>query len=228
MGLLRLVLVGCLFLVAGFGGGPEAARAQDLGRVVSPILTIDRDGLFAGTLYGQRVNRELETARAAMAEETRNIQAALEAEELALTEQRATLPADEFRGLADAFDEKVQSLREERAAAEALLVAQIEAAQAQFFNEIGAVLGRLVRERGAVAIVDARAILLVAADIDITEAAIERIDSALGDGSNLDGGNGTAETDANGANGSADSGIGLDIIPAPEEPAPAEAPASEN
>jgi Skp family chaperone for outer membrane proteins len=159
------------------------ASAQQLGEIISPILTLDRDALFSGTLYGQRVNDDLEAASNALAAETRQIEAALEAEERDLTDKRATLPVSEFRALADAFDDKVQALRDERERAQGEALRQIEAAQAAFFNRIGPILGQLVRERGAVMILDRRAILLTAADVDITAAAIARIDAELGDGS---------------------------------------------
>lgn len=185
MGAVRLVVVVLLLIAGGVSFGTRPAKAQDFGRVVSPIVTLDRDRLFAGTLYGQRVNRELESASTAMAAETRAIEAALEAEELALTEQRKTLEPEAFRELASAFDDKVQALRAEREAAEADLLGQIEAAQTAFFNRIGPVLGQLVRERGAVLIVDRRAVLLSATDVDITSDAIARIDAVLGEGGDL-------------------------------------------
>lgn len=163
-------------------GAPAPLPAQSLGRVVSPILTIDRDRLLSETLYGQRVNRELEAASQAMAAESRKIEAALEEEERQITEQRATLAPDAFRDLARAFDEKVQALRQEREAAEDNLRLQIEAAQNAFFEQVGPILGALVRERGAVMILDRRAILLAATDVDITEAAVARINLVLGDG----------------------------------------------
>lgn len=215
MGALRRLLLASLVAAASLTGG--AASAQDLGRVVSPILTLDREGLFAGTLYGQRVNRELAAATAAMAEETRNIEAALEEEELALTEKRGTMDPEAFRALAVAFDEKVQALREDRTQAEAALRDQITAAQSDFFAQVGPVLGRLVRERGAVLIVDARAILLSAADVDITEAAIARIDAELGDGS----AEGETPVVTPEPVAPAEPGDGIDVIPAPEE-APAD------
>jgi len=170
-------------VLAALTAVPAALPAQELGRVATPILTLDRDSLYAGTLYGQRVSRELEAASNALAAETRRIEAALEEEEKGLTEKRATLSPEDFRALADAFDEKVQSLRSEREQAQTNMRSQMEAAQNDFFNRIGPVLGQLVRERGATLIVDRRAILLAATDVDITQAAIERIDAVLGDGS---------------------------------------------
>ncbi|TYB81586.1 OmpH family outer membrane protein [Maritimibacter fusiformis] len=187
------------------------AQAQQLGEVVSPILTLDREALFSGTLYGKRVNAELEAASNLLAAETRRIEAELEAEERALTEQRATLPAAEFRALADAFDDKVQALREERERTQDAAVRQIEAAQADFFNRIGPILGQLVRERGAVMILDRRAILLTAADVDITRAAIARIDAELGDGDGNLPGDDPAPVPAV-------PGAPVDTIPAPDAP----------
>lgn len=200
-----VILLALAITVAG--AFPVPGSAQTLGRLVSPILTIDRDQLFAQTQFGQRVNRELEAASNAMAAESRNIEAALEEEERQITEQRATLEAAAFRELAEAFEEKVQALRQERDAVEANLRRQIEEAQTEFFEQIGPILGSLVRERGAVMILDRRAILLSAADVDITAAAIERIDAVLGDGE--------SETDDTPAPDTPEPALPLDTIPAP-------------
>jgi Skp family chaperone for outer membrane proteins len=217
MGAWRGIFLGltlALGLVAG-GIWPGAALAQSLGRVVSPILTIDRDRLFTGSRYGQRVNRELEAASTAMAAETRKIEAGLEEEERTLTAQRATLAPDAFRALANAFDEKVQALRADRDATETNLRSQIEAAQLQFFEQVGPVLGAMLRERGAVMILDRRVILLTAADVDITDAAIARIDAVLGDGAAPD----ADQPDATAPAESDTPATPVDTIPAPA-PAP--------
>lgn len=161
---------------------PVPMAAQELGRVVSPILTLDRERLFSGTLFGQRVTRELEAASSAMAEKTREIEAGLSKEEKALADKRASLSPEEFRKLADAFDAKVQTLRADRDKAKADLQTQIDTARKQFFDQVGPVLAALVRSRGAVVVLDSRAILLTAADVDITDAAIARVDAVLGEG----------------------------------------------
>ena len=178
------ILIWLALATAVAGAAPTPVSAQTLGRLISPILTIDRDQLFAQTQFGQRVNRELEAASNAMAAESRKIEAALEEEERQITEQRATLSPEAFREVAAAFEEKVQALRQERDTVEANLRRQIEEAQTEFFEQIGPILGALVRDRGAVMILDRRAILLAAADVDITADAIARIDAVLGDGLN--------------------------------------------
>jgi len=215
MGTSRAILFG-IALAFGLTGGifpPVPAQAQSLGRVQSPVLTVDRDRLFSGTLYGQRINSELEAASDAMAQETRRIEAALEEEEKSLTAQRGILEPEAFRALADAFDEKVQALRQERDTAEANLRSQIEEAQLAFFDQIGPVLGQIVRERGAVLILDRRAILLAAADVDITDAAIARIDATLGDG---------AEAAPDEAAPADETDAPVDTIPAPDAVEPTE------
>lgn len=177
--LAAILLAACLAQAAIF---VPSARAQDLGQVVSPILTIDRDRLFAESAYGQRINAKLEAERARLEAETRAIEAALEAEELELTEKRASLPADEFRALADAFDAKVQTLRNEREAAQQRFVQDLDNERLAFFEQVLAILFELGQELGAVAILDHRVVLLPLADIDVTAMAVGRIDERLGSG----------------------------------------------
>ena len=145
-------------------------------------MTIDRQRLFSETAYGQRVIATVEIERARLAQETRAAEAALTQEEKLLTEQRSSLDPTSFRVLADAFDNKVNELRAEGQDREQEFVRVLEREQTAFFERIGPILGRMVRELGAVVILDRRAILLATQNIDITDMAIRRIDLELGDG----------------------------------------------
>ncbi len=177
MKLLRLFFViALLALPAG------QTAAQSLGQVVSPVLTIDREALFTRTEFGQRVSQDLETESDALSEETRKIEQALEEEERSLTAKRATMSPEEFRALADAFDEKVVALRTDRDAAQQNFVQRYEDAQRSFYNRIGPILGRVMQDRNAVVILDKRNVLLSVNAIDVTDAVIARIDAELGDG----------------------------------------------
>ncbi len=160
----------------------DGLSGPSLGIAQSDILTIDRDLLFRQSLYGKRILADLETERLRLASEARKVDAALAAEEKSLTEQRETLTPEAFRALADAFDEKVQALREGRPVQEQEFTNRFEQERVAYFEKIGAILGEIVRERGGVVIVDRRAILLTTQNIDITDAAIARIDAQLGDG----------------------------------------------
>lgn len=179
MGRLRSAMV-ALALVAG--APASVAQTVPERQVQSPILTLDQDQLFAGTLWGKRAEARIETASAELAAENRQIEADLTREEKALTEERATMPAEDFRKAADAFDAKVTEIRRTQEA-KARAVGQMQDAERQrFYAAALPVMGEVLRSRGAVAVLDSRAIFLSADVIDITGEMIERIDAKLGAG----------------------------------------------
>lgn len=149
----------------------------------SPILTIDQDMLFRDTAYGQRIEADLREAASLLASENRRIEAELADEELALTEQRASLTLEAFRELADAFDLKVSSIRRRQDNKSRALQRRRELERQSFLKNALPILGEIVTESGAVAIIDRGSVFLTANQIDITEIAIARMDEALGDGS---------------------------------------------
>lgn len=169
-----------LALIATVALATVPAAAQD---IASPILVIDQERLFAESAFGARVIEEIERRSTELAAENREIEAALIAEEQDLTERRAELPSDEFRALADAFDAKVQQLRAQQDEKGRELARLRDAERQRFVAQIVPVLSEVVRERGAVVILDRRDVFLSAEAIDITEAAIARIDEAIGAGS---------------------------------------------
>ncbi len=206
MGALRIILITLALVISGAG----VSFAQSLGQIVSPVVTLDRDRLFNESQFGQRVKQDLATETAQMVAETTDIENTLADEERALTEQRETLDPEAFRGLAQAFDEKVQNLRAERQQAQTDLQTTIAKAQEDFFSQVGPILGQLMRERGAVLIIDQRAILLAASDVDITDAAIQRVDAVLlGDGADPEASQDSVPAGTNGEE-------MLDTIPAPD------------
>jgi len=177
---MRAVLRAGLFAF-GLALAPPAT-AQEFGIVQSPVLTIDQDRLYTGSAYGARVRAEIADASTALAAENREIEAMLIAEEQALTDQRSELSPEEFRDLADAFDTRVQQIRAEQDTKSRALSRRDDQEKQLFYRQIVGVLGELVRERGAVVIIERRSIFLAADSIDVTDLAIERIDASLGDG----------------------------------------------
>lgn len=153
-----------------------------LGAVISPILTIDSDRLFVESAFGQRVVAEIEGQSNQLAQENRQIEADLEAEERELTELRADMGAEEFRALADAFDEKVQETRTTQAAKGRALTAQLDKEREVFLTAAAPVLERLMREADAAVILERRSVFVSASAIEITDAAIALLDETLGSG----------------------------------------------
>ncbi len=169
-------------VLAAIAVGLLAASAQAQEDPRSAVLTIDLERLFSETAFGERVLAELEERGLALASENRRIEAELIAEEQDLTERRPDLPIEEFQTLADAFDEKVERIREERDAETRELQLLREQERQRFLGLIGPVLGELLQERGASVMLDRRTVFLSVDQVDVTDMAVARIDAAIGDG----------------------------------------------
>ncbi len=161
--------------------GPTSAPAQEFLQVPSPILVLDQERLFEGALQAERLSEDFERRSAALAAENRRIEAELVAEELELTELRPTMEPSEFRALADAFDEKVRAIRAEQDDKVRQLQLLREQERQDFLRRVTPVLGEIVRERGAVAVLDRRTLVISAESIDITEEVIARINAEFGE-----------------------------------------------
>lgn len=162
-----------------------AATAQQGGVPMSAVVVLDRDALFARSLFGRRVAADIEAASSALAAENRQIEADLEAEEQDLTTQRDEMEMAAFRELATAFDRRVTGIRQAQDAKARAISQQTDRAQQTFLEQANPVLVRLAQETGALVILDRRTVIASADQVDITELALTRIDEALGDGSAL-------------------------------------------
>jgi len=87
-----------------------------------------------------------------------------------------------FDPLAQAFNDKVESIRKAQKAKSDVLTRRFEDERRRFFETASPVLAQILTERGAVAIISKRAVIAGFDNIDITEAAIARLDQVLGDG----------------------------------------------
>lgn len=158
------------------GSSVVAQTAVNSGEFSSQILTIDSERLFSATLIGQTLAQKVERESAQIAQENREIEATLTQDELDLTEKRATLPPDEFRALANAFDERVQRLRREQDTKARALGSSLEQARTEFFAGAQPILAEIMKSAGAVVILERRSVFLSAASVDITDIAIAKID----------------------------------------------------
>ncbi|MEM9779328.1 MAG: OmpH family outer membrane protein [Pseudomonadota bacterium] len=162
---------------------PAAAQTLDpdaypVFRTDLPFLVLEQDRLLAESELGQAIRAENEAAADSLRREGQQLDRQFEEEERQLTEQRATLSPEEFRVLADAFDEKVVATRaaqEERAAA---LTREADARQRDFFRRVGPILLGILEETGASAVIEQRALLVTKQDLNITREVIKRLDAA--------------------------------------------------
>lgn len=169
-------------LLAGMPAAAQQADAPSGSVPRTSVVVLDRDALFAQSLFGQRAVRDLDAASTALAEENRRIQAELEAEERSLTELRAEMDRADFRQVAADFDARVNAIRQAQDAKTRAIAQQGERAQALFFEAANPILVALARETGALVILDRRMVIASADQVDITALARERIDAELGEG----------------------------------------------
>jgi Skp family chaperone for outer membrane proteins len=170
---------------------PAAGDAQTAGlgdaqaAVVSPVLTLDQDALYARSLYGQALRARIARAVSEVEAQSRRIDAELEAEERALTVQRSQMTPQDFAPLAAAFDAKVQRLRAENDAAADAVRADEQQGRQEFIAAAAQVVGDYMVERGAVAIIDKGAVIVSLLGLDVTDDVVLRIDAVLGRGEGI-------------------------------------------
>lgn len=189
VGFVGLVLAAALGLAGQIARAQEAAgSAPEQGGNPAPpvvfasILTLDDERFFADSVFGKSVIARQERASRALIDENRRIEAALEAEEKDLTIRRTTLSREDFAPLAEAFNEKVEGIRKAQDAKTRDLQRGFDADRQRFLEAARPVLAEVMGARGAVAIIDSRAVFVGFDNIDVTDEAIARLDAAVAEG----------------------------------------------
>ncbi|MDA7430775.1 OmpH family outer membrane protein [Primorskyibacter aestuariivivens] len=173
--LARLCLAGALLCAGLLSATAQERPAKAQFR--SPVLVIDADELYQISGTGQRIQAALDARGRALAEEIARIDADMAAEEKALTAKRDTLSPEEFRKLADAFDEKVQRLRREQDQNAQALNRLSNEERLRFRQMILPILGQLMLETRAVVVIEKRTVLIFNDAVDVTELVAERLDA---------------------------------------------------
>ncbi len=177
-GLLRLCLAAAVLAL----GLAAPVRAEPVAPAAVPVLTLDFERLFDDTLWGKAIAADLARESTALAAENTRIADDLIAEEKLLTERRAKLTPAAFRAEADAFDERATGIRAAQKAKAQALTQSFEAAQQAFFVASGPLIDEILTRRGAVMVLDRRAIIRGLEAADITEDLARLMDARLGAG----------------------------------------------
>lgn len=152
------------------------AQAQD---APAPLLTLDQDRFFLESDLGRAAVERERAETATLEQENKRIEAELVAEEQALTELRKTLSAEDFAARAAAFDEKVERIRTEQDAKARSLVEQRDSERQEFLRLAAPILGELLGDRNATAILDKALVIVSLSSVDITDEAIAKLNAAL-------------------------------------------------
>ncbi|TQD33540.1 OmpH family outer membrane protein [Rhodobacter capsulatus] len=177
-GLLRLCLVAAVLAL----GLAAPGRAEPVAPAAVPVLTLDFERLFDDTLWGKAIAAEMTRESTALAAENTRIADDLIAEEKLLTERRAKLTPAAFRAEADAFDERATGIRAAQKAKAQALTQSFETARQAFFVASGPLIDEILTRRGAVMVLDRRAIIRGLEAADITEDLARLMDARLGAG----------------------------------------------
>lgn len=147
-----------------------------------PVLTLDFERLFSESRWGQRIAADMARDSAALGTENARIADDLIAEEKSLTDRRAKLAPEAFRAEADAFDERATGIRAAQKAKAQALTQNFDAARQAFFEATGPFLDEILAGRGAVMVLDRRAIIRGLEAADITDDLVHLLDERLGEG----------------------------------------------
>lgn len=178
----RLTVAVALAFWGAVGSAQSTEAAFDVGTIQSAVLVVEFERAFEESAYGKRFLHEMEDAGAEIAAENRQIETELKNEELALTAQRTSLEPSAFRDLAEAFDEKVQSLRQEQDTKARALGQRREAARREFLTVARPVLNQIMQDSGAVVILEKRSVFVSISSIDVTDQVVAGINVLLGQG----------------------------------------------
>jgi len=176
-------LAAALFLGMALASGPAGAQqTTPTAGPVSQILVLDIEAVFNDSLYGKRVLDDYNATAVDLEAENRRIADSLLAEERDLTERRPTMDPAAFRQAAAEFDTRVQGIRHAQDAKERELQSMVAKGREAFAQAMEPVLISLLRDLGAVVILDARTTIARLDAIDVTARAVEAADRMLGDG----------------------------------------------
>ena len=142
------------------------------------ILVVDLDRAYEFSIYGKSMREQFGKDNQDVAAENTLILNALKDEELQLTEDRATLSAEEFAAAAVAFDVKVQKIRSARLEKIRQVDEQFKGLKPLFFKCIEPVFDLIMQQLNATVILEKSSILRSIEGIDITELLVERVDKA--------------------------------------------------
>ncbi len=146
---------------------------------MAPLLTLDQDRFFLQSDFGKAAVERERVATATLEQENKQIEAGLVAEEQALTVERKTLPPDEFAAKAEAFDQKVERIRAEQDTKARKLTETRDEDRKAFLKAAVPVLGELLGQKKATAILDKNLVILSLSAVDVTDEAISMVNAAL-------------------------------------------------
>ena len=167
-------------LALGLAGAAQAQPVDDTSFLpAGAILFVNQERMLAESELGKLILTMEASERAVLTAESERIASELEAAEQQLTDERPTAEPEAFRTKAEAFNLRVEQVRAERLAADQAQTQRNEDRRRAFYGVAGQILGEILVQNRASAIMDRRSVLLFNTGLDITDLAIVQLDAAF-------------------------------------------------
>lgn len=155
------------------------AFAEEQLRPPPAILLVDPRVILEESVLGQQIVEDNRADRAALQAEADAVSEAFEDEEQQLAARRSLLTRDAFAVLATDFDRRVREARAQQDQRAQELIAQIEAREREFSEQLTPIYAEILNEVGGAAVIDLRNVILANARLDISQEVIRRLDLRL-------------------------------------------------
>ncbi len=157
---------------------PVQAQTDPTAPPPGAILFVNQERLLVDSTLGRAILSLESEERAVLTAEGERIAAELSAEETALTEMRKTATPEDFRVRAEAFNQRVERVRAEQLDKDRAQTQRNEDRRRAFYATAAQILGDIMVQSRASAIMDRRSVLLYNTSLDITDLAVSRLDAA--------------------------------------------------
>lgn len=155
-----------------------SAAAQPVGAQGAPVVVVDLDRAVRESAAAADLREREVAARRALQTEFDAVTAALELREGEMVELRRNMEPEAFDVLVKEFDARVRDARRGAQEQGAALQARFGAAQSALLERIRPIVGALMRERGAVAVLERKAVVVAEQSLDVTDALILAMNEA--------------------------------------------------
>lgn len=143
------------------------------------IILVDRNAFFSESLAGQEIGKQVQTLRKSIGDELGKKDQQLRTEEEQLAGQQSLLTQEAFEAKARQAQEKRVALQREADDKTRQLQGGILTAQNKIWQAVAPILDDILKEKQAFLMIDRAAIVRGSADLDVTAAALERLNQKL-------------------------------------------------
>ena len=174
------IAAAAMLLFAGLSqvalAGPPA---PPVGTPNPKILVIDRAAILRGSVVGQNIMKQVQALTVSAENGLKAKDAALRAEGAALQQQLAILAPGVKAAKIRAFEAKQAALQGDVQKQQGLIQGGVLVARQQVERALGPILQKIMAERGANLLLDRNAVVLGTVDVDVTNAAIQRLNQSM-------------------------------------------------